>query len=75
MTAEEYGAIKDAGFIEFISNSSSLYLLITYIKSIILALIAYYICIPLSRLAYREKIHNIPVDSIFLPGRPVLVLL
>ena len=74
LTAEEYGAIKDAGFIEFISNSSSLYLLITYIKSIILALIAYYICIPLSRLAYREKIHNIPVDSIFLPGRPVLVL-
>ncbi len=74
LTAEEYKTIKDAGFIEFMSNSSSLYLLITYIKSIMMALIAYYLCIPLSRLAYKEKIHNIPVDNIFLPGRPVLVL-
>ena len=43
LTAEEYKTIKDAGFIEFMSNSSSLYLLITYIKSIMMALLAYYL--------------------------------
>lgn len=75
LSAQEYTTIKESGLIDFLSDSSSLYLLITYIKSIIMALVAYYLCISLSRFLYKEKIHNIKIDSIYLPGRPVLVLL
>ena len=74
LTTEEYNTIKNTGFVDFMSASSSIYLLITYIKSIILALIAYYLCLPISRLLYKEKINHIKFDNIFLPGRPVLVL-
>ncbi|WP_145994515.1 DUF2232 domain-containing protein [Peptostreptococcus faecalis] len=71
---EQLKELEKLGFFETLSDTGLIVLSGIYFKSIILAILAYYVSIPLIKKIYNEKIYYVTVENIFLPGNPVIVL-
>ncbi|MBC2576851.1 DUF2232 domain-containing protein [Peptostreptococcus canis] len=70
----EFEKLQKAGFFDIFEDTSSLVMIMAFLKAMISAIISYFICIPLYKKAYNNKIVYITFDNIILPGRPVIVL-
>lgn len=70
----EYQQLVSSGVFDLLKDSSTIILILCFLKSLILSAISYFVCIKLFSCFYRIKTMCVPFDSIFLPGKPVIVL-
>lgn len=71
---EDLKKIEETGVFNILQDSGTLVLITIYVRSIALALISYFIGIPLVKGLYKENVCFTGIENIFLPGKPVILL-
>lgn len=74
MSSAELGYLEKSGTLEALLDMGVVYTVFTFLKSVFISMVLYFIGLPLYTRLYSKKIVHIGVDRIYLPGNPVIVL-